>query len=822
MGVVYKAQDIKLDRIVALKFLPERLVCDEEAKSRFVNEARAASALNHPSITTIYEIDEVEDQCFISMEYVEGKSIKEIIEEREFSQEDILKIATQIAEGLNTAHKKDIVHRDIKSDNIMLTGEGQVKIMDFGLAKLKGVSQLTKAGTTLGTMQYMSPEQVQGQEVDQRSDVFSLGVVLYEMITGELPFRGEYEAAVVYSIINETPEPLREYRTEVPEGLQRIVDKALEKQKDNRYQSTAELLEDLEKLTKGEEIKPAPKRINWTYLGIGAGALIVVLIFFIFFSTFRVAVRAPENPTLAVLYLENLGNTVEDYFTAGMTEAIITDLSKLGGLRVLSRSDVAPYRDQVIDIKELGRRLSVDYIFQGSIQKSGQTLRIMAELIRTRDGSSVWREKLDGELKSVFEVQDEVAKKIASALQVKLSPVEQKRIEKKPTGNVLAYDYYLKGMDYFWKGSENDLELALEMFQSALKTDSSYALAYSGMGEVYATMYNYQRTMDLLNKAEESTKKALSLDPDLAEAHLILGRIYDFKKEGELAIKEFKKVIELLPNSNDPYRRLGWVYVYSLLDYEKGIQYFNKALEIRPTDAKSYRGLGVSHTSLRRYDEAIESIKKGLEIAPDDIYLLTFLADAYRFKGKFDLALDVYEKALKYYPNDPNVSFYLGGWVYYSKKEYGKAVEIFEKSIKQGMPEFRVLVYIGSAYQLMGDKEKARAFYDSSVTACQKVLEKEPENTWALSELGLTYAFLGKKKEAIENGEKAMNTELRTDQIYNLSLIYAILREGYSAIKTLEQACQKDPSYIDIAALENEFGYLKNNPIFKKLLKKRF
>jgi len=333
MGVVYKAQDTKLDRIVALKFLPERLVCDEEAKSRFVNEAKAASALNHPNITTIYEIDEVEDQCFISMECVKGRSIKEVIGERKLSEEEILKIATQIAEGLNAAHKKDIIHRDIKSDNIMLTEDGQVKIMDFGLAKLKGVSKLTKAGTTLGTMQYMSPEQVQGQEVDQRSDIFSFGVVLYEMITGQLPFKGEYEAAVVYSIINETPEPITEHRTDIPEGLQRIVDKVLEKQRDLRYQNMDDFFTDVEKLTKGEEVKPVPRRLNWTYVGIGAGAVALFLIFFLFFSVFRVVVRIPAKPTLAVLYLRNLGDKVDDYFAAGMTEAIITDLSKLGGTK---------------------------------------------------------------------------------------------------------------------------------------------------------------------------------------------------------------------------------------------------------------------------------------------------------------------------------------------------------------------------------------------------------------------------------------------------------------------------------------------------------
>jgi non-specific serine/threonine protein kinase len=823
MGVVYKAEDTKLDRIVALKFLPKHLLCDNEAKTRFEYEAKAASALNHPNITTIYEIDEKEGECFIAMECVEGKSLKEFLKDKTLSIKEILKISTQIAEGLNSAHKKDIVHRDIKSDNIMVTDEGLVKIMDFGLAKLRGVSGLTKAGTTLGTMQYMSPEQVQGLEVDQRSDIFSFGVVLYEMITGQLPFRGEYEATVIYSIINETPEPLTKYQSDVPEGLQKIVDKTLEKDVNLRYQSLGELLLDFGKLVKGEEVQGVvPKRMNWTFLGIGAGVFglaLVILMLFWFFKSFQ---RVPSVPTLAVLYLENLGDKTDDYFVAGMTDAIITDLSKLEGLRVLSRSDVAPYKGKAINVKDLGKKLCVDYIIEGSIQKADHMLRITAQLIKTKDGFHLWADKFTGELNSVFEVQDEVAERIASALKVKFSPVEKNRIEKKPTGSIQAYDYYLKGMDYFWTGSQKDLDLALEMFNKALEIDSNYALAYSGIGEVYATKYNYQRTLDWRDKAEKMAKRALVIDPELAEAHLTLGRVYDFERKNTVAIEEFKKVTELRPNSNDPYRRLGYVYLYNLYDYTKAISFFQKALEIRPTDAKSYRGLGLSYTSLRKYDEGIKYIKKGLEIAPDDIYLLTFLADAYRYKRMFDQALDVYNKALKYYPDEPAISYYIGGLVYYSKKEYDKAIEVLEKSIKQGMSEFMVLVNIGSAYQHKGDKREAKVFYDSSVYACKKVLEKEPQNAWALSQLGLSYAFLGNEKDAIENGNLALKAELSPEQVYNLALIYAILKKNDLTLKSLEQACLKDPSYIDIASLEPDFEKLKSHPRFQKLLKKKY
>jgi serine/threonine protein kinase/tetratricopeptide (TPR) repeat protein len=826
MGVVYKAQDIKLDRIVALKFCSKHLLTNEETRTRFELEAKAASALDHPNIATIYEIDEAEGECFISMACIEGKSLKELIQEKTFSTEEILRIAIQICEGLNAAHKKDIVHRDIKSDNIKLTEEGLVKIMDFGLAKLRGVSRLTKTGTTLGTMHYMSPEQVQGLEVDQRSDIFSFGVVLYEMITGQLPFRGEYEAAVIYSIINEAPEPLTNYSPDIPEGLQRIVDKALEKDRNLRYQNAGEILTDFEKLVKGEEIKKikrtGPNWKKWIYMGFGVSIIALALIFLKFFSVIRISPRVPVIPTVAVLYLENLGDRVDDYFAAGMTEAIITDLSKLGGLRVLSRSDVAAYRGKTVNIKELGQMLSVDYIIEGSIQRSDHMLRITAQLIKTKDGFEVWADRITRELNSVFEIQDEVAERVASALKVKLSPVEKKRIEKKPTGSIQAYDYYLKGMDYFWTGSQKDLDLALQMFDKSLAIDSNYALAYSGIGEVYATKYNYQRTLDWRDKAEKMAKKALTIDPELVEAHLTLGRVFDFEKKYAEAIDEFKNVIELSPSNNDAHRRIGYVYQNDLYDYPKAITSFQKALEIRPTDAKSYRGLGGSYSSMRRYDEAIKFIQKGLEISPDDIYLLAFLADAYRYQRKFDQALSIYEKAAKYYPDDPTVSFYLGGWIYYSKGDYAKAIQSFEKSIRQGMSEFMVLVYIGSAYQHKGDGMNAKIFFDSSAAACKKVLEKEPENAWAFSQLGLSYALTGKEKDAIEKGELATKFELSPEQTYNLALIYIILRKNDLALKILEQTCQKDPSYIDIASQEPYFERIKNDPRFQNLLKKKY
>ena len=343
MGVVYKAQDTKLDRIVALKFLPKHLLCDAEAKTRFEHEAKAASALDHPNICTIHEIDEVEGECFISMAYVEGKSLKEILKEKTLSLREVLDIAIQIAEGLNVAHKKEIVHRDIKSDNIMLTDEGLVKIMDFGLAKLKGATKLTTTGSTLGTLAYMSPEQAQGIEVDQRSDIFSLGVVLYEMITGQLPFKGEHEAAIIYSIINENPEPLARYKANVPERLQRIIDKTLEKDRNIRYQSAAEVIADLkglQKETAGVSVVKSKKKL--LPFIVPASIVFILVLLFLIFKPFKFEISpekkaTAEENTLAIMYFDNLVDPADSTKLGEIiTNLLITDLTESQYLRVVS------------------------------------------------------------------------------------------------------------------------------------------------------------------------------------------------------------------------------------------------------------------------------------------------------------------------------------------------------------------------------------------------------------------------------------------------------------------------------------------------------
>ena len=394
MGVVYKAEDLNLKRAVALKFLPPNFSADEDVKQRFIHEAQAASALNHTNICSIHAIEEFERQQFIDMEFVEGKTLGALLKGKELSLKELVAIALQIAEGLNAAHKKGIVHRDIKPDNIMVTDDRLVKIMDFGLAKLKGSSKLTKTHSTLGTLSYMSPEQAHGEEVDQRSDIFSFGAVLYEMITGRPPFRGEHEAAILYSVMNETPEPLARYKSDVSDGMQRVLDKALAKERDKRYQHVDEMIADLRSVVPEvlSNTVTAARRSNVPWVAAG-GALVLAVVGIYIFSRPSLPASA-DSKSIAVLPFNNMSENKEDeYFSDGITENIITDLAKIQGLRIIARNSAFQYKGKNVDVKKVGDELNVRYVMEGSVQRSMNRLRINAQLIDAVSGFHLWADR---------------------------------------------------------------------------------------------------------------------------------------------------------------------------------------------------------------------------------------------------------------------------------------------------------------------------------------------------------------------------------------------------------------------------------------------
>jgi len=625
MGMVYKAEDLNLKRVVAIKFLPPSSTRDQEARIRFSQEAQSASALDHPNICTIYDIDQTEEfQIFMVMAYYDGQTLDTKIKSGRIPLKNCLDISINIAEGLTKAHKHGIVHRDIKPANIMVTEDGQIKILDFGLAKLVGQSNLTKEHTSLGTVNYMSPEQAQGDRVDDRTDIWSLGILLYESITGRFPFKGEYEQSVIYSIINQDPEPINNFREELPDGIEQIIQKSLKKNPADRYQTILELLGDLKNIRKnideGTEIKfPHIKnKISFRhkkYLYATSGLIILILLLCQFWPS---VTKTVAQKSITILPFENLNqNNMNAYISDGITEDIAVQLSKISGLRVIAYQVSRSYRNSDKDLSLIGEELQVDNILIGKIRQQDDLLRITAQLIDARAGEQLWAERYDRNLDAIFEIQSEVAKKITSALQVLLSSAEKKRIDKKYTDDLTAYDYYLRGRNYYNRLRSDDNEEAIRLFRKARETDPDFALAYAGLADAYV-----QKTLRFgaasfwLDSAIIYCDQGLYIDNDLAEAHKALGLIYYARSWFDKSLQENLAAIELNPNYFMAMNNLGWIFLNQGNLYQSEL-WLSKARRVNPTFATSYIGAGLIHLIIGDFQRAEHLFRFANEIQPD-------------------------------------------------------------------------------------------------------------------------------------------------------------------------------------------------------------
>ncbi len=650
MGVVYRAEDTKLKRSVALKFLPPALLASEDDRLRFVREAQASAALSHPNIATVFEIDESEGKTFIALEYIEGQSLAEKIKSGPLRLEDALTIAIQTCEGLHAAHEKGIVHRDIKSQNIMVTAKGQVKILDFGLAKLRGATLVTKAGTTVGTMGYMSPEQLRGEAVDQRTDIWALGIVLYEMLAGRRPFQGEFEDAVAYQITNLQPEPLTAIRTGVPMELERIVEKALRKEAQERYQRAEDLLVDLRSLRKVSDDSGAGRgtasiRIlnNRRLFIYGAAAILLMLIIGIGLRLYHPFGLGPIE-SIAVLPLENLSRDPEqDYFADGMTEALTTELAQIGALKVISRTSVMKYKTSQRLISEIARELNVDAIVEGSVQRSGDRVAITVQLIDARIDRHLWAKPYERDLRDILSLQREAAHEIAGEIRVVLTPKEERNFAIRTEVNPEAFQLYLKGR-YFWdKRSPHDMQKAIECFSRAIELDPSYALAYAGLADCYLFQTPLPRS-ESMPKAKAAALKALQIDSSLAEAHTTLGFVYmNFEWDWSAAEKEFMLALALKPNYPVAHQFYG-AYLVLRGNPNKGIQEVRRALELDPLSLAINWHLGLMLYLARRIDESVDQFRRTLRLQEDYALAVGGLGDAYVQGRLFDEATLMYKK----------------------------------------------------------------------------------------------------------------------------------------------------------------------------------
>jgi len=676
MGVVYKAKDLTLERFVALKFLPPHLSSDENAKKRFIHEAKAASALEHPSIGGIYEIDEdSEGRTFIVMPCYKGATLDEKLKHGPLAVDEALNIAAQIASGLVKAHDKGIVHRDIKPGNVFITCEGHAKILDFGLAKLAGQTKLTKTGMTVGTLAYMSPEQLQGEKVDHRTDVWSLGVLLYEMLAGRLPFKGDVEPAILYSVLNQDPEPLSNVCPDASVELEDVVEKALAKRPEKRYETMEELLSDLER--QRDHIALGIKERRFTLLRrlrrrkrlvVGAAVVATVVLGAVLTQTFYS--RSTAIDSVAVLPFANLsGDEEEEYFSDGMTVALINELGQIGALRVISRTSVMRFKHTEKTLPEIAKELDVDAVVEASVLRSGDEVRITAQLIRANPERQMWAESYVRDVRDVLALHSEVARAIAGQIKVAVTPQEEERLARVRTVDPEAYELYLKGMHHYEKWTREGFDKAIEYFQKATEIDADYAEAYDGLADSYLWLgYGGQLSLqEALSKANPPLKRALEIDGTLAEAHETLAGIrhyyeWDWKRaetgyrraielnpnlveahleyaicladmgRSEEAIAEAKRAVQLDPLSFPANATLGYVY-YWTRRYDEAIAHYQQMAELEPNESGAYRGLARTYAHMGRYEDAVRTRQKAMTISAAPPEVVEALDRAYGESG---------------------------------------------------------------------------------------------------------------------------------------------------------------------------------------------
>jgi len=798
MGEVYKAEDPALLRTVAIKVMYKQDDRTSGGETRFLREARAASAFNHPNIVTIYEIGDTGEHAYIVMEYVEGRSLRDLISSKEVKPEKVLDIAMQTCDALVEAHSRGIIHRDIKPENILLTDRGRIKLVDFGLAKAvstqprrggaTAAESLTESGTVMGTLSYMSPEQLRGEHLDERTDIFSFGIVLYEIITGDLPFVGSNSFEVAASILKDPAFEIGTVPAGLPRGIKAVVARLLEKRRDDRPRSFVEVNREIESLRDETQTLPSAARDSRRTVelppavsGHRSASLAAAL---------RSSSKASAvPPTILVLPLQTVGSDESSsYIGIGLAHALTTDLAKIRGLSVLSKSAGAGRVDEGgRGARELARELGATILLEGEVMRAGQMIGVMARLTDAETGRVIWGSQYRGDPADLFSFQDAVCESVAEALKLSISSEVRDEIARPATTNFDAFESYSRGRAFLERRDvRENVDFAIQMFEEALRLDGDFALAYAGLGEAYWQKYQNTHDSAWVEAAISASDHALVLDPNQAQVHIALGIIYDGTGKIDSAIEEFERAIELQPMSDDAHRWLGRCW-QGKSEMERAIKCFEKAIQIRPGYWENYNRLGVCYYFFGRYRDAAEQFRRVITIQPDNYVGYNTLGGIYNLLGLYEDAVTMHRRAIEIYPNP--LSYTNLGTDYFLLDRYEEAVAAYRAAIELDRRDDLLYRNIGDAYLRVGREQEASEQFKMAIELLSEHLRVNPDDAQKLGRLAVCQAKLHWHREALESIERATALEPHnTLFMYQKAVVHALTGQTEEALESLRCA----------------------------------
>ncbi len=850
MGRVYKAYDKELDRTVAIKVVREGAIGQADALKRFKQELVLASKISHKNILRIHDMGEVAGVRFISMAYIQGKDLQHIIRENpKMPLERVLKFAQQIAEALAAAHAEGVVHRDLKPQNLLIGNDDQVFVCDFGLAKSfeESAIGMTRTGAFLGTPRYMSPEQVEGKPADQRADIYAFGLILYEMVTGDVPFTGESTLKVMYQRVQEKPKNPKLINADLPAWLVRIIMRCLEKEAADRYQSAYEILADLQG-AKGQSTSGAMSRSGvfsrtgssvqiqlpefasrrsvWIPSAVAAVLLLIGAVFLIrhFVATHggggesSISGIPPlsKGRFVAILPIQVLGDASQiGYLAQGVEEALSTKLFQVKDVHVTSSDEVDKVNQKDPPAK-IARALGANYLVQGTLQGSGDRIRVSMRLHDALHDKRVWSSEFDGVSSDLFTLEDQIYSKLVAALDVSLSSAEVASANARPTENAAAYDFYVRGRNSLRGHDIKSVQSALDYFDQALKADPKFALAFTGMADASLRMYGFKKDNFWAQKALTAAQAAGQINDKLPEVHSTLGNTFIATGKYAEAITELKRAISLAPGSDVAYRRLGSAYLSSG-NSALAIEAFQKAIELNSYYWVNQNQLGDAYFQMGEYSKALQAFQQVTVLAPDVDAGYENIGNVYSQQGKYQEAIPYFQKALQiepYYSTYSNL-----GTAYFFLKQFAQAAQMFEKAVELNPNDTTMMTNLGDAYRGEGQVEKARATYQQAVSLGYKELQTNPQESDVMAQIAVCYANLGDGQQAETFIRKARAIDKNNvNYIYNQAEIYALLGKTKEALSAFRESLEKHyPA--EFAAADPDLDSLRSTPEFKELIK---